>query len=82
MKERNKGKTQEQAAVKANLRSRKTVAKYEKAGKLPSEMKEARAYRTRPDVFSAVWDEVATMLENAPSLEAKTLFEWLQEKYP
>lgn len=82
MKERNRGKTQEQAAVKANLRSRKTVAKYEKAGKLPSEMKEARAYRTRPDVFSAVWDEVATMLENAPSLEAKTLFEWLQEKYP
>ncbi len=39
MKERNQGKTQEQAAVKANLRSRKTVAKYEKQGKLPSELK-------------------------------------------
>ena len=29
MKERNNGKTQEQAAVKANVRSRKTVRKYE-----------------------------------------------------
>ena len=82
MKERNKGKTQEQAAVKANLRSRKTVAKYEKSGKLPSEIQEPRDYRTRPDAFSAVWDEVAAMLDNAPSLEAQTLFEWLLEKYP
>ena len=82
MKERNKGKTQEQAAVKANLRSRKTVAKYEKSGKLPSEMYEPRDYRTRADAFSAVWDEVAAMLENAPALEAKTIFEWLQEKNP
>ena len=82
MKERNKGKTQEQAAVKANLRSRKTVAKYEKSGKLPSEIQELRDYRTRPDAFSAVWDEVAAMLDNAPSLEAQTLFEWLLEKYP
>jgi hypothetical protein len=82
MKERNNGKTQEQAAVKANLRSRKTVAKYEKSGKLPSEIQDPRDYRTRPDAFSAVWDEVAAMLDNAPSLEAQTLFEWLQEKYP
>lgn len=82
MKERNQGKTQEQAAVKANLRSRKTVAKYEKLGKLPSELKEPRTYRTRPDAFSAIWDEVTLMLEKAPGLEAKTLFEWLQEKHP
>ena len=82
MKERNQGKTQEQAAVKANLRSRKTVSKYEKSGKLPSEMYEPRGYRTRADIFSAVWDEVAAMLENAPALEAKTIFEWLQEKNP
>jgi hypothetical protein len=32
MKERAKGHTQEQAAVKANLRSRKTVRKYEQLG--------------------------------------------------
>lgn len=82
MKERNKGKTQEQAAVKANLRSRKTVAKYERLGKLPSELQEPRRYSTRPDAFSVVWDEVAGMLDNAPSLEAKTIFEWLQEEHP
>ncbi len=82
MKERNQGKTQEQAAVKANLRSRKTVAKYEKLGKLPSELKAPRSYRTRPDAFSDVWGEIETMLDEAPSLEAKTLFEWLQDEYP
>ena len=46
MKERNQGKTQEQAVVKANLRSRKTVAKYEKLGELPSELKDPRAYHS------------------------------------
>ena len=30
MRERKKGKNQEQAAAKANLRSRKTVSKYER----------------------------------------------------
>jgi hypothetical protein len=42
MKERSKGKTQEQAAVKANIRSRKTVRKYEQLGELPSELKRPR----------------------------------------
>ncbi|MDX9991911.1 MAG: hypothetical protein RBS68_07645 [Anaerolineales bacterium] len=51
MRERSNGKTQEQAAVKANLRSRKTVQKYEQLGQLPSELKTARDYRTRPDPF-------------------------------
>ncbi len=37
MKERTNGKTQEQAAVKANVRSRKTVQKYEQLGQMPSE---------------------------------------------
>ena len=82
MKERNQGKTQEQAAVKANLRSRKTVVKYEKLEKLPSELKASRSYRTRPDAFSEIWGEIETMLNEAPSLEAKTLFEWLQDEYP
>jgi len=35
MRERKKGRTQEQAAAKANLGSRKTVAKYERLGRLP-----------------------------------------------
>ncbi len=80
MKERSKGKTQEQAAVKANIRSRKTVRKYEQLGQLPSELKTPRNYRTRPDPFEEDWAEVEKKLEAAPELEAKTLFEWLCEE--
>lgn len=82
MKERTKGRSQEQAAVKANLKSRKTVAKYERLGKLPSELKKPRQYRTRVDPFAEVWPEIERMLETAPELQAKTLFEWLTEKEP
>ena len=82
MKERSKGKTQEQAAVKANIGSRKTVRKYERSGKLPSEMKQPRSYRTRADAFAEDWEEVEQMLTEAPELEAKTVFEWLQEQKP
>ena len=80
MKERSKGKTQEQAAVKANLRSRKTVRKYEQLDQLPSDLKQARKYRTRSDPFENDWAEMETKLEVAPELEAKTLFEWLCER--
>src|SRR3972149_3932365 len=82
MKERSKGKTQEQAAVKANLRSRKTVSKYEQLGMMPSEMKKERTYRTRPDPFEEDWQEMKKMLAEAPELEAKTLFEWQNERQP
>jgi hypothetical protein len=69
MKERSKGRTQEQAAVKANLRSRKTVSKYEGLGMLPSELKQDRTYRTRSDPYEDDWDELEKMLEDAPELE-------------
>jgi hypothetical protein len=82
MRERTKGRSQEQAAVKANLKSRKTVAKYERLNQLPSELKQLRSYRTRPDPFSEDWPEVERMLQAAPELEAKTLFEWLCEQRP
>ncbi len=82
MRERSKGKTQEQAAAKANLNSRKTVRKYERLGKLPSEMKKPREYRTRKDAFEDDSPEIERMLEKAPGLEAKILFEWLCERYP
>ena len=80
MKERSNGKTQQQAAVKVNLRSRKTVQKYEQLGQLPSEMKDARGYRTRPDPFEKDWAEVEAKLAVAPELEAKAIFEWLCER--
>lgn len=82
MRERSKGRTQEQAAVKANLRSRKTVSKYERLDQLPSELKRARSYRTRTDPFEEDWGELERMLQDAPELEAKTLFDWLCERSP
>jgi hypothetical protein len=82
MKERTKGRSQEQAAVKANIKNRKTVAKYERVGQLPSELKQPRQYRTRADPFAQDWTEVERLLQVTPELEAKTLFEWLCEQRP
>ena len=82
MRERKKGRTQEQAAAKANLKSRKTTAKYEQLGLLPSQLKRPRTYRTRPDAFVEDWPQIEQMLDDAPELEAKALFEWLQEQRP
>ena len=82
MRERRKGRTQEQAAASANLRSRKTVAKYERLGQLPSGLKKPRQYRTRADRFADDWPTVEEMLESAPTLEATALFEWLCEQHP
>ena len=82
MQERSQGKTQQQAAIKANLKSRKTVAKYEASGVLPSEMQQPRTYRTRSDPFAEDWAMIDAKLTDAPTLEAKALFEWLCEEKP
>jgi hypothetical protein len=82
VRERTKGRSQEQAAAKANLKSRKTVAKYERIGELPSGLKQPRQYRTRADPFVEDWAEIEQMLSTAPELQAKTLFEWLNEQKP
>lgn len=82
MKERKRGRTQEQAGAKANIKSRKTVAKYEKLGKLPSELKKPRGWRTRPDPFAGDWAEVREMLVANPGLEAQTVLSWLQGQKP
>jgi hypothetical protein len=82
MRERKKGKSQEQAAAKANLRSRKTVSKYEQSELLPSQLEKPRTYRTRPDAFAEEWPTLERMLTEAPELEAKTLFDWLCEQQP
>jgi hypothetical protein len=69
------------AAARAGL-DRKTAAKYRDAGKLPSEMKAPRNWRTREDSFEEVWPVIKSKLVDAPELEAKTLFEWLQTERP
>ena len=69
------------AARKADM-DRKTAHRYVQAGKLPSEMAEQRAWRTREDPFAEHWSEVEQRLVEAPELEAKTLMAMLIEKYP
>lgn len=69
------------SALRAGM-SRNTAAKYLKHGKLPSELKEPRTWRTRADPFEEVWLEIERRLKDAPELEAKSLFEDLLDRYP
>jgi len=69
------------AAVKAGM-APKTARKYRWARRLPSEMKLEHDWGTRKDPFEEVWEEVEAMLQTSAGLEAKTLFEYLQRKYP
>ncbi len=69
------------AAMKAGM-DRKTARKYVATGKLPSEMKAPRDWRTREDPFAEHWPEVEALVRETPALEAKTLFEMLTAKYP
>jgi len=71
--------------LKAALRSdldRKTARKYIKEGKLPSQMRVEHTWRTRQDPFEQHWGLCEGILEDAPELEGKFLFEWLCEQYP
>ena len=74
-------KTQAVAAVKSGM-DEKTVRKYVKAGMLPSELKKGRTWRTRPDPFTDIWGEVRESITVNPGLEAKTLFDDLQNRFP
>jgi hypothetical protein len=69
------------AAEKAGM-DEKTARKYRRSGKLPSESRSPHTWRTRSDVFSDVWQEVQAALEVNAGLEAKTLFDDLQARYP
>jgi hypothetical protein len=82
MEEKSKHGKAGRAAMMAGM-DRKTAQKYLRLGLLPSEMEEEeRKYRTREDPFAANWDTVQGMLEDAPALEGKALFEWLLEQEP
>jgi hypothetical protein len=76
------GLPKERAADKAGL-DPKTARKYRRLGKLPSEVRGMhRDYRTRPDPFADVWSELQEQLRLNPGLEAKTLFDDLQRRFP
>lgn len=69
------------AAMKAGMH-RETARKYVTAGELPSTMGALRDWRTRQDPFEEHWPEIETRLRATPELEAKTVFELLQEQHP
>jgi len=69
------------ASLRAGMH-RNTGSKYLQAGKVPSELKTQRTWRTRADPFEEDWTEIAERLTDAPELEAKALFEDLCERFP
>ena len=75
------GKTMASAAAAAGMSERSAYAW--KQGRLPSETKEARSWRTRPDPFASVWDsEIVPMLvaDTAGVLDATTVLSELQRR--
>lgn len=69
------------AAAKAGM-DEKTARKYRRLAKLPNECRVKHTWRTRPDAFDTVWEQIAAHLKTNPGLQAKTLFEDLQRRYP
>src|SRR5947209_18952914 len=60
----------------------KTARKYRAAGKPPGPDRAPHTWRTRPDPFAPVRDELRAMLAVNPGLQAETLFAYLQQRYP
>lgn len=73
-------RTREIASSKVGM-DPKTARKYLDLQRLPSELP-VKPRGRRPDPFAAVWGEVEEQLAVSAGLEAKTLFEYLQRRYP
>jgi transposase InsO family protein len=72
---------QEAAAAKVGI-SVRSARRMERAGGLPSK-REARQWRTRADPLWRWWgSEIVPLLESAPGLNAVTILEELQRRYP
>src|SRR5262249_25673225 len=81
MRERAKGKTQEQAAARAGM-SVRTACFYERQGQHPGQLRQSRQHRTRPNPFADDWTWVCAELERDGVLQATTLFALLCERRP
>ena len=81
LNERAKGRTQEQAAARAGM-SVRTARAYERRARLPSQLKQPRSYRSRPNPFADDWAWIAKLLEDDPALQGQTLFGLLCERQP
>jgi transposase len=67
------------SALKAGV-DRRTARKYLNAQQPPAELGQPHDWRTRPDPLAAAWPAAMALLEGAPDLEAKTVFEFLSER--
>ena len=65
LKKLSKTETKELAAAKARM-DVKTARKYLADGRLPSEAKPERNWRTREDPFERVWDEIREQIRTNP----------------
>src|ERR1700694_3407125 len=81
LRERAKGRTQEQAAAKAGM-SVRTARTYERRARLPSQLRQPRTYRSRPDPFAEDWPWVVEQLEQDPAFQGQTLFGLLCDRHP
>ncbi len=81
LRERAKGRTQEQAAARAGM-SVRTAGTYERLSQLPSQRRQPRTYRTRPNPFADDWPWVVGQLERDAALQATTLFALLDTLHP
>ena len=80
LRERAKGRTQEQPAARAGMSVRMARA-YERRARLPSQLKQLRTYRSRPNPFADDWPWIARLLEDDPALQGQTLFGLLCERH-
>jgi hypothetical protein len=60
--------------------SRPTARKYLDAGEPPQQLQAKHTWRTREDPLAAIWPTAERLLSEAPELEAKALFEHLQQQ--
>ena len=77
------GKSQQGAAAASGMSVR--TARTWQRGRLPSEKKGKRRWRTRPDPFAGVWaEEVEPLLRSdvEGALKATTILEWLDDRHP
>ena len=78
------GKSQQAAAAASGMSVR--TARTWQRGRLPSEKKGKRRWRTRPDPFAGVWaEEVEPLLRSdveGALKKATTILEWLDERQP
>lgn len=69
------------SAMKAGV-ARNTARKYLRQADPTDAQQQPHTWRTRPDPLEAIWNRALVMLEPAPELEAKALFEHLCGERP